>query len=70
MNRSDIDDILAERGDVLAGKALGISGDATDNPFLDISGRFSGVLEDELPTRWLVSDYRLSGDSLKEEPTL
>ena len=60
----------AEGGDLLAGEVSSINDDATDNLFLDASGRFPKILEDALPTRLLVSDYQMLGDASEEKPVL
>ena len=60
----------AEGGDLLAGEVSSINDDATDNLFLDASGRFPEILEDALPTRLLVSDYQMLSDASEEKPVL
>lgn len=70
MNCSDINDVLAEGREVLAGEVLGINDDTTDSPCLDASGRFPKISEDVLLSRLLASDYHLLGNAPKKESAL
>lgn len=48
----------AEKGDVLAGEVSMVNDDKKDNRFLNNLGRFSNVVEDELPIHLLCNDYK------------
>ena len=46
------------RGKVLVGEVSAVNDDTADNRFLDVSGRFPDIEEDEQPLHLLVKDYR------------
>lgn len=46
-----------EESDVLIGEVSTVNDDLTDNVFREPIGRFSTIIEDEAPSRLLVSDY-------------
>jgi D-lyxose ketol-isomerase len=48
-------------GAVLVGEVSSVNDDHTDNAFLEPQLRFPEIEEDELPVRWLVSDYGRMG---------
>ncbi len=47
----------AGRGPVLVGEVSAVNDDRTDNRFLDQTGRFPAIVEDEEPLHLLASDY-------------
>jgi D-lyxose ketol-isomerase len=46
------------RGKVLVGEVSAVNDDNTDNRFLEASGRFPRIEEDEKPLHLLVNDYQ------------
>jgi len=45
-------------GNVLLGEVSTVNDDSSDNKFLEVRGRFPGIVEDEEVLHYLVSDYK------------
>jgi len=45
-------------GNVLVGEVSTVNDDSSDNKFLEVRGRFPGIVEDEEVLHYLVSDYK------------